>query len=387
MLEVLRERCCSPKGGPETSLPVVHPKAWRHSRHAPRSSSWRHSPLGHSERYMAAAYGRRRRAVHFALLALLAVAVLGRAGMHLLTPPPPELADLQRLDGDWPSTQQHSADPAAAAAALKEAKLIPRILHQAYPGGVATLLAPQRRWMASWRALNPGWEVRLYSDQQCLEFVQHEFPEYWEAYRRLGKGTERTHFFRYMVILRHGGVYADVDAECRRPLDGLLHSKDTLVAGWDNEFPDAAAALEAGYVRQRQLSQYVFAGAPGHPALRDLCERIAAAVTKHNTFSSDARINALERTGAGLFTDVLLQHAAEHTPARRDDPWGVRLLPRVRFGAPQAPAYGLTPTDAGVVVLHHSDFAGRDEHGSSRWVVGQQRGMGRSNQSSSLKQG
>lgn len=50
----------------------------------------------------------------------------------------------------------------------------------------------------------------------------------------------------YMVILRHGGVYADVDAECRRPLDALLLSKDTLVAGWDNEWANATAALEAG---------------------------------------------------------------------------------------------------------------------------------------------
>lgn len=49
-----------------------------------------------------------------------------------------------------------------------------------------------------------------------------------------------------MVILRHGGVYADVDAECRRPLDALLLSKDTLVAGWDNEWANATAALEAG---------------------------------------------------------------------------------------------------------------------------------------------
>jgi mannosyltransferase OCH1-like enzyme len=49
-----------------------------------------------------------------------------------------------------------------------------------------------------------------------------------------------------MVVLRHGGVYADLDSECRRPLDSLLHSGDTLVAGWDTEFPDAQAALDAG---------------------------------------------------------------------------------------------------------------------------------------------
>ena len=49
-----------------------------------------------------------------------------------------------------------------------------------------------------------------------------------------------------MVTLRLGGVYADVDTECKQPLDSLLHSKDTLVAGWDNEWANATAALEAG---------------------------------------------------------------------------------------------------------------------------------------------
>lgn len=50
----------------------------------------------------------------------------------------------------------------------------------------------------------------------------------------------------YMVVLRHGGVYADLDAECRRPLDGVIASRDTLVAGWDTEWADPRSALEAG---------------------------------------------------------------------------------------------------------------------------------------------
>lgn len=131
--------------------------------------------------------------------------------------------------------------------------------------------------------------------------------------------------------------------------------------------PPAAACAAHRYVRQRQLVQWVFAGAPGHPALQELCDRIAAAAAARQTFSSDARVNALERTGAGLFTDVLLRHAAAHPPAARDDPWGVRLLPRVRFAAPPAPAFGLTPSDPGVAVLHHALPGGRGEHDTNRW--------------------
>ena len=39
---------------------------------------------------------------------------------------------------------------------------------------------------------------------------------------------------------------------------------------------------------------------------------------------------------------------------QRDDPWTVRILPRVQLGVPTSPAYGLSPSDPSVVVLHHA---------------------------------
>lgn len=53
--------------------------------------------------------------------------------------------------------------------------------------------------LQSWRRLNPGWEIRFYDDEACLEFVSREFPEYLDAYRALPKHVERSDFFRYMV--------------------------------------------------------------------------------------------------------------------------------------------------------------------------------------------
>lgn len=50
---------------------------------------------------------------------------------------------------------------------------------------------------------------------------------------------------RYMLILRHGGVYADIDTECKQPLDSIIRSKDTLIVGWDSEFSDVQKAVDA----------------------------------------------------------------------------------------------------------------------------------------------
>ena len=112
--------------------------------------------------------------------------------------------------------------------------MIPRVIHQTYkssavPDGVRPL-------MASWTALNPGWVMRFYDDATCRQFVRAEFPEYYDAYLALPKDVERSDFFRYLVVLHTGGVYADIDTECRRPLDEFLRTTDTLVVGWEGEF-------------------------------------------------------------------------------------------------------------------------------------------------------
>jgi mannosyltransferase OCH1-like enzyme len=117
-----------------------------------------------------------------------------------------------------------------------------------------------------------------------------------------------------MVVLRMGGAYADIDTEARRPLDSVISPRDTLLAGWDAEEPEPAAAARRGLARRRQLLPWFFAAAPGHPALRELCERVARGA--HRPFSNSSVRDTQERTGAGLWTDVVLKHATNGMAAK-----------------------------------------------------------------------
>lgn len=56
-----------------------------------------------------------------------------------------------------------------------------------------------------------------------------------------------------MVVLRMGGVYADVDTECKSPLNDLILPHDTLIVSWENEFSTAEEARHRSYVRKRQV--------------------------------------------------------------------------------------------------------------------------------------
>ena len=117
-----------------------------------------------------------------------------------------------------------------------------------------------------------------------------------------------------MVVLRMGGLYADVDTECRRAMDDIIKPRDTMLVGWENEFATPEIAAHRNYARTRQVLQWVFAAAPGHPALREICDHIAQNV--YTVFSQNTNRDTLERTGPGVFTDFVLKHAAMHPPSK-----------------------------------------------------------------------
>ena len=61
-----------------------------------------------------------------------------------------------------------------------------------------------------------------------------------------------------------------------------------------------------------QVLQWLFGAVAGHPVLRDVCDRIANA--SGDSFSKDTNADTEERTGPGVWTDVVLQHALAHPP-------------------------------------------------------------------------
>jgi hypothetical protein len=154
-----------------------------------------------------------------------------------------------------PSSLPPPPPPPPGRGAPPAARRIPRVVHQTLPaGGAAPRRAGAAAALASWAALNPGWAVRRYDDAAASAFVAAEFPEHAAAYAALPAAVQRADLFRVLVLLRLGGVYADADAACVAPLDGLLTAEDTLVVGWENAFATAEQAHARHYVRQRQAS-------------------------------------------------------------------------------------------------------------------------------------
>ena len=67
-----------------------------------------------------------------------------------------------------------------------------------------------------------GAKIFFYDDQEALDFVETYYPEFLSVYLGYPSGILRADIWRVLVLYKFGGVYADIDVECLRPLDQLL---------------------------------------------------------------------------------------------------------------------------------------------------------------------
>jgi predicted secreted protein len=119
-----------------------------------------------------------------------------------------------------------SAAPSAALDLHRSSETrIPRIIHQTWYDDVTYDRYPQlARLQASWKTY-AGWEYRFYNDDAARQYIQTHYPSrFLDAYDALIHGAYKADLFRYLVLLREGGVYADIDIMLQGSLDALITS-------------------------------------------------------------------------------------------------------------------------------------------------------------------
>lgn len=111
-------------------------------------------------------------------------------------------------------------------------------------------------WMHSWREMHSDWDYQLY-DNAFLTGRR------WRNQALIAEYFARKHFegvsdlMRYELLLEQGGVIAEADSVCLKPIDDLFPTP-SLYSVYENE------AYRPGY-----LSPFI-AGTPGHKLLEDI---------------------------------------------------------------------------------------------------------------------
>lgn len=83
-------------------------------------------------------------------------------------------------------------------------------------------------------------------------------------------------FLRYLLLLREGGVWADVDVYPHQPVSKWIpeqyRGSANLVIGIENDHHKTP--IWPGSPCSAQLRQYAVLAKPGHPAIRNLVDQV-----------------------------------------------------------------------------------------------------------------
>eukprot|EP01062_Namystynia_karyoxenos_P024921 TRINITY_DN19758_c0_g1_i1.p1 TRINITY_DN19758_c0_g1~~TRINITY_DN19758_c0_g1_i1.p1 ORF type:complete len:952 (+),score=166.79 TRINITY_DN19758_c0_g1_i1:83-2857(+) len=189
--------------------------------------------------------------------------------------------------------------------------LFPRVIHQTWID--ANLPGWSRRAFKTWDERNIGYRHHLWTDDQMLLFVRSYYPWLLDVYTA-SRPIERADIFRYAVLHREGGVYADLDVSCSVPCDAWPWQYRTfanpvgLMVGLEIVTGNRADWFK-WWSRKFQMVQWTIAAAPGHPALMSVLTRIERLWRQHGASRFGNRsANVMETTGPGVWTDAVAEH-------------------------------------------------------------------------------
>jgi hypothetical protein len=201
-----------------------------------------------------------------------------------------------------------------------EAAGIPKIIHQVFFPGKPPAVIQEN--VDRIKAQNPGWQHRLYDDNDMADFIGSTYgSRLLTSYCRINKkyGAARADYFRYLLMHEIGGVYLDIKSCTGRPLDEVIRTDDIyLLSRWRN----AEGETYEGWGMHRQLEkeggnefqQWHIISVPGHGFLRGVIEKVYRNIETYDPLKHDTGKNGvLQLTGPIAYTQAITPLLSQHS--------------------------------------------------------------------------
>jgi mannosyltransferase OCH1-like enzyme len=178
--------------------------------------------------------------------------------------------------------------------------IVPPILSQTW---ITQTLPPRASALREkWAALNPNLSLRLYDDAASRAVIAEMVPDHLPTYDAMPYGVMRADLFRLAVVLRDGGVYADIDMQPLRPLPPDLFMRPSSMSV--EARLGGMRQRELRYRRDYQIANCIFAARSGHPFLQAALEYAFACA---NACPQPRRDQIEDITGPRMLTRLLQQ--------------------------------------------------------------------------------
>ena len=164
----------------------------------------------------------------------------------------PLTSNAGRLLGGWKGNAESDrsvSNVAASTGAMGEGQALslpreirdgsfPKVLFQTWKSK-ASMPENYARWSESFKRKNPDFEYFLWDDLDNRCFIERHYPWFLPIYDAYPREIYRADAVRYFFLYQFGGLYADMDTECLKPVAPLFGSGDVWLGrmGQDPAFP------------------------------------------------------------------------------------------------------------------------------------------------------
>lgn len=175
--------------------------------------------------------------------------------------------------------------------------MIPKLIWQTYKVPYEELpdyaIAASRTWINQ----NPDWIYNYMDDQQAGEFIKQEYGDEWyDIWINVPVAVMRGDIWRYMIIYKYGGMYADLDTNCVIPIGAWLPTFG----------PDCKFVLCVENIVH--MANWAFIGTAGHPFLKFLLDMIKDRIKNDGEYhykNNPHFVHAL--TANGIFSEAYVK--------------------------------------------------------------------------------
>ena len=165
--------------------------------------------------------------------------------------------------------------PKCLADAAKQPPMAKR-LHQIWWQGASQVPSHFETLRSTWALHHPDWELKVWDQSSITALVEEQYDWFAPVFHALPSRIQQVDAARYIILHSEGGLYADLDIECFKPLDGRLKSLGSALAFFEEPSTHWTAH---GTV----VSNGMIGAAAGHPMLLRL---IRGVTTKSSVFAA-----------------------------------------------------------------------------------------------------
>lgn len=187
---------------------------------------------------------------------------------------------------------------------------IPRIIHQTY-SSYDNIPDCVKKVMKENEKNNPQYTFKFYDDDAIVEYIKYNTSQQtYEAFSKLNPkcGACKADFFRYIILYKEGGVYADIKTKFKVNLDDWIHKntklKLTLWPWLTHSHLDKYYHKDSKpKSNNREINQAVLIFPPKHPLMKEVIDKMILNIEEQHV--TQERKSVLETTGPHLFTSVI----------------------------------------------------------------------------------